>query len=107
MVIKHKNYDVDEEGFLIIRFVREHYQKTGKAATVTETCKANEIEIEEVGELFPDGYHRGAVKLAGLRERVQRIGPNQNWNHAGIRHVIRRSRGRILAKNDRNGEERP
>ena len=27
------------------------------------------LKIDELEKLFPDGYHRGAVKLAGLRLR--------------------------------------
>ena len=34
-----------------------------------ETCEANDIDIDELEQLFPDGYHRGAVKIAGLRLR--------------------------------------
>ncbi len=56
-----------EKHWQIIRFLRRYYEKTGKVPTVYEACTANQIEIEELGELFPDGYHRGAVKLAGLR----------------------------------------
>lgn len=37
--------------------------------TVYETCETFGIEIEELEQLFPDGYHRGAVKIAGLRVR--------------------------------------
>jgi TusE/DsrC/DsvC family sulfur relay protein len=51
----------------IIRFLRQEYEQNGKLPTVYETCAANQVEIEELGRLFPDGYHRGAVKLAGLR----------------------------------------
>jgi tRNA 2-thiouridine synthesizing protein E len=36
---------------------------------VTETCEANDLDIDELEQLFPDGYHRGAVKIAGLRLR--------------------------------------
>jgi tRNA 2-thiouridine synthesizing protein E len=53
----------------IIRFLRSTFHKTGKIPTVTRTCEANDIDIYELGELFPDGYHRGAVKIAGLRLR--------------------------------------
>ena len=56
-----------EKHWRIIRFLRQNYQKNGRVPTVYETCAANRLEIEELGELFPDGYHRGAVKLAGLR----------------------------------------
>jgi len=53
----------------IIRFLRSTFYKTGKIPTVTETCEANDIDIDELEQLFPDGYHRGAVKIAGLRLR--------------------------------------
>jgi tRNA 2-thiouridine synthesizing protein E len=53
----------------IIRYLRSTYYKTGKIPTVTETCEANDIDIDELEQLFPDGYHRGAVKIAGLRLR--------------------------------------
>ena len=29
----------------------------------------NLIDLDELQKLFPDGYHRGAVKIAGLRVR--------------------------------------
>jgi tRNA 2-thiouridine synthesizing protein E len=53
----------------IIRFLREYYEKNDEIPTVYETCEANQINIEELDQLFPDGYHRGAVKIAGLRMR--------------------------------------
>jgi tRNA 2-thiouridine synthesizing protein E len=56
-----------EKHWQIIRFLRQHYERTGEVPTVYEACTANRVEIVELGELFPDGYHRGAVKLAGLR----------------------------------------
>jgi len=51
----------------IIRFLRESYEKDHKVPTVYKICKENQIDIEELERLFPDGYHRGAVKIAGLR----------------------------------------
>jgi len=53
----------------IIRFLREQYEKTKEVPTVYETCDNNNVSIEELEQLFPDGYHRGAVKIAGLRVR--------------------------------------
>ncbi len=53
----------------IIHFLRENYKIENRVPTVYDTCEANDIEIEELEELFPDGYHRGVVKLAGLRVR--------------------------------------
>ncbi|SPJ16044.1 Sulfur relay protein, TusE/DsrC/DsvC family [Syntrophobacter sp. SbD2] len=58
-----------EKHWQIIRFLREQFEKNGTIPTAYETCEANQIEIEDVGLLFPDGYHRGAVKIAGLSDR--------------------------------------
>jgi tRNA 2-thiouridine synthesizing protein E len=58
-----------EKHWQIIRFLRDAYRKTSSVPTVYETCEVNKIEIDELERLFPDGYHRGAVKLAGLRAR--------------------------------------
>jgi tRNA 2-thiouridine synthesizing protein E len=51
----------------IIRFLRESYAYNHDVPTVYETCDANQMDIEELEKLFPDGYHRGAVKIAGLK----------------------------------------
>ncbi len=53
----------------IIRTLRKMFYQTGKIPTVTETCEAHNIDIADLEQLFPDGYHRGAVKIAGLRLR--------------------------------------
>jgi len=61
-VLPEKTYRVDIRGFLVDK-------KNKTVPTVYETCEVNSIEIEELERLFPDGYHTGAVKLAGLRAR--------------------------------------
>ena len=53
----------------VINYLREYYQKNKDVPTVYETCENNQIDLAELEELFPDGYHRGAVKIAGLRVR--------------------------------------
>lgn len=53
----------------IIRFLRERFAQTGKIPTVYETCENHGLDLDDLGKLFPDGYHRGAVKIAGLRQR--------------------------------------
>jgi tRNA 2-thiouridine synthesizing protein E len=53
----------------IIHFLRDSFKQNGLVPTVYETCEANQIEMDELEKLFPDGYHRGAVKIAGLRAR--------------------------------------
>lgn len=55
-----------ERHWEIIGFLRESYAKNKKIPTIYECCEANQIDFEEFGSLFPAGYHRGAVKIAGL-----------------------------------------
>ena len=72
----YKAYDMKIHGgkltdkhWQIIRFLRESYEKNDEIPTIYETCEVNQIDIEKLEQLFPDGYHRGAVKIAGLRMR--------------------------------------
>ena len=53
----------------VITFLRDSFKKNKMVPTVYETCETNRLELEELERLFPDGYHRGAVKIAGLRVR--------------------------------------
>ncbi len=53
----------------ILEFLRQRFAANNIVPTVYETCEANHIELDDLQRLFPDGYHRGAVKLAGLRVR--------------------------------------
>ena len=53
----------------IIHFLRKQYSRTGVVPTVYECCESNNIELEDMEKLFPDGYQRGAVKVSGLRVR--------------------------------------
>jgi len=50
----------------IIGFLRDSYSRTKNIPTVYETCKANNLDLDELMELFPEGYHRGACRIAGL-----------------------------------------
>ncbi len=53
----------------IIKYLRQRFEETGEVPKVYETCEANDIELDQLEQLFPDGYHRGLVKIAGLRVR--------------------------------------
>ena len=64
-----KMQQLTDKHWKVIDYLREFYQKNNKVPTVFETSEALNIEMEELEELFPDGYHRGAVKIAGLRVR--------------------------------------
>lgn len=55
-----------EKHWQIIRYLRDYYSNTGTIPTVYATCKENGIEAAELRELFPDGYRRGACRMAGL-----------------------------------------
>jgi tRNA 2-thiouridine synthesizing protein E len=75
MYAVHKAYEMkmpkilEEEHWRIIHYLREGYWENQKIPTVFETCRDNGIELADLERLFPDGYHRGAVKIAGLRVR--------------------------------------
>jgi tRNA 2-thiouridine synthesizing protein E len=58
-----------ERHWQIINYLREQYARTKNVPNIWETCDTNNLSIKELEVLFPDGYHRGAVKLAGLRVR--------------------------------------
>ncbi len=55
-----------EKHWKIIYYLRARFAKTGEIPTIYETCADNDIDMDEFGALFPDGYHRWAVKIAGL-----------------------------------------
>jgi TusE/DsrC/DsvC family sulfur relay protein len=60
---------LNDNHWKIIYFLRESFKRNHIVPTVYETCEVNNLNLKQLEELFPDGYHRGAVKLAGLRVR--------------------------------------
>ncbi|MEE9443299.1 MAG: TusE/DsrC/DsvC family sulfur relay protein [candidate division Zixibacteria bacterium] len=50
----------------IIRYLRDYYINSKNTPTVYELCIFSEITLDQFGQLFPDGYHRGACRAAGL-----------------------------------------
>lgn len=58
-----------EKHWRIIRFLRSRFAARGEVPTVYETCDANCLALDDLEQLFPGGYHRGAVRLSGLRVR--------------------------------------
>jgi tRNA 2-thiouridine synthesizing protein E len=58
-----------DDHWRIIKYLRRRYSESGEIPTVYETCEASGIELDQLEQLFPDGYHRGLVKIAGLRVR--------------------------------------
>ena len=56
-----------QEHWRIIDYLREVHERDGILPTLYETCDDNELELDDLRRLFPDGYHRGVVRIAGLR----------------------------------------
>ena len=50
----------------IIRFLRNYYQATSNIPTLYEVCEAHQLDLDGFRELFPEGYRRGACRIAGL-----------------------------------------
>jgi tRNA 2-thiouridine synthesizing protein E len=55
-----------EQHWIIIKYLRLYYSKNKNIPTIIETCKSNDISLEKLGEMFPEGYRRGACRIAGL-----------------------------------------
>ena len=56
-----------EKHFEVIDYLRDSFTENGNIPNVFETCEHFNFELEDLEKLFPDGYHRGAIKIAGLR----------------------------------------
>jgi len=50
----------------IIHYLRNYYQARNSIPTVYEVCHAHHLELDDLKELFPGGYRRGACRIAGL-----------------------------------------
>jgi len=55
-----------EQHWRVIRFLRAAYTTSGKVPTVFEVCHGCNLDDDDLERLFPSGYQRGAVKIAGL-----------------------------------------
>lgn len=50
----------------VIRYLRAYFDEHKNLPSVYETCAVNDLSLEDLRDLFPDGYRRGACRLAGL-----------------------------------------
>ncbi len=50
----------------VIRFLRSYFVEKRALPTVFEACSTSGLSLEELYELFPTGYRRGACRVAGL-----------------------------------------
>jgi TusE/DsrC/DsvC family sulfur relay protein len=55
-----------EKHWEVIRFLRNYYQAINNIPTVHEVCEAHGLDLNGLRELFPEGYRRGACRIAGL-----------------------------------------
>jgi tRNA 2-thiouridine synthesizing protein E len=55
-----------DQHLAVVHFLRDYYGDNGASPTVYQTCERATLELEELHALFPDGYHRGACRMAGL-----------------------------------------
>lgn len=58
-----------EKHWDVIYFLRRSFAEHKRVPTIFETCDAMNMDLDELESMFPTGYHRGAVKIAGLRVR--------------------------------------
>ncbi len=69
---RRKAYEMNMKGGLtekhwqIIKYLRDRFQQDKAIPTIYDCCEANQVDIKDIARLFPTGYHRGAVKIAGL-----------------------------------------
>jgi tRNA 2-thiouridine synthesizing protein E len=57
---------LSERHWIVINYLRDYYRREKNIPTVYETCKALELTLTDLRKLFPEGYRRGACRVAGL-----------------------------------------
>jgi tRNA 2-thiouridine synthesizing protein E len=50
----------------VVDFLRKYYRAARDIPTVYETCREFDLTLSDLRELFPEGYRRGACRVAGL-----------------------------------------
>jgi tRNA 2-thiouridine synthesizing protein E len=67
----NRAYEIDIElsdrHWELIYYLRDNFRKNNVVPTLYEFCESNKVELDELEKLFPKGYHRGLLKIAGLR----------------------------------------
>lgn len=64
-----KTEGVEELGELhwkLVNYLREYYLEFNMAPMIRKLCKATDLKLKEVYDLFPSGPAKGACKIAGL-----------------------------------------
>jgi tRNA 2-thiouridine synthesizing protein E len=50
----------------VMRYLRSFFSEQHAVPLVYETCRAMNLSLDELYQLFPGGYRRGACRMAGL-----------------------------------------
>lgn len=58
--------ELNDEHRLVIKTLREYYEKNGIAPMVRVLSKVTGFKLKHIYELFPSGPGKGACKMAGL-----------------------------------------
>jgi TusE/DsrC/DsvC family sulfur relay protein len=58
--------ELSDKHWAVVRFIREHWEKTDMAPMVRKICQHTGLRLKEIYELFPLGPAKGACKIAGL-----------------------------------------
>lgn len=56
-----------DDHWKIIHYLRSAYHSENRIPNIYETCENCSLDLDALEALFPNGYHRGAIKIAGLR----------------------------------------
>ncbi len=59
-------YELTDEHWHVINYLRDYYQKYGIAPMIRKLCKETGFSLKKIYELFPSGPAKGACKVAGL-----------------------------------------
>ncbi|MBW2456699.1 MAG: TusE/DsrC/DsvC family sulfur relay protein [Deltaproteobacteria bacterium] len=54
----------------VLRFLRDHYDAAGMAPSVGAVCRHLDLSPQNLADLFPAGYERGACRAAGLPKQA-------------------------------------
>lgn len=59
-------WSLTDRHWSVIRYLRSYFSEHEILPTVYDTCTECSLTLEDLLDLFPDGYRRGACRLAGL-----------------------------------------
>lgn len=64
--------ELNDRHWKVLFYLREMFCEDRVVPTIIQTCEDLRVELDELEDLFPTGYNRGAVRMAGLRPATRR-----------------------------------